>query len=670
MFELFRRLNRLRFSFAVILTGTGAVGAILVLMPKDDVYASPHRLAQTVLLFAIIILAMAVSATLGRRMAEARLMLAYHAAPRPLAVAVQFLADERRLAARHMAGLMTGVLLCAELFVLSFWPQLSALAPLRHVLVGCGLAGAFGLLLLPIWRRTHWINALFLRSYLRQQARFIQFRPLTWRAARRRYRELTGPAVTPAGHTFKAGGLAWEWSDFTKGGVAIWGQSGSGKTICVLNALVEGLFLIHHKRGALLGGMIHDPKGDWRGRIERLCDRYGRRGDLYIFDITADPARAGAQDCVILNPLDTDDPPVEVAAALLAAMEQTGLKSADSFFPNAARILVTHLVVLLRAGLPDGQVPSVADLHRLANEPPPDMDAPEDEGQQRSSYFETLCAGIVRRWPDRTTLPQDVADALDYFLTEWGRNTPDRQRGGVIGTLSQLVSELMAEPARAFVTGKSTLTMRDVAAGGKLLCIHVRNAQYPRLAAILHTLAKRAGQAAVRRHVGKTVPSVFIADEFHTMFSAGPGADADFFSLSRESNHANIIACQNIPLFYQSARNRFEVLSLLGNATTQIFLRNDEPTTNEYASGLFGEMSTITISQSEAARLGDMFRRPHASYSRGAGSARVAPPAAFAALRIPTEEMSAPPYAEALVHLGTRAGHAGCLLLQWRVHAP
>jgi type IV secretory pathway TraG/TraD family ATPase VirD4 len=221
--------------------------------------------------------------------------------------------------------------------------------------------------------------------------------------------------------------------------------------------------------------------------------------------------------------------------------------------------------------------------------------------------------------------------------------------------------------ARSFVTGQTTLSMEAMATGGKILVVHVSDAKYPRLARILHTLIKRAGQAAVRRHVGKRVPTLFLIDEFHTIFSAGPGADADFFSLSRESNHANIIACQNIPLFYQSSRNTHEVHSLLGNCATQIFLRNDEPSTNEYASGLFGEMATITLSQSEPARFGDILKRNHASYSRGSSSVRIAAPSAFATLRVPDRNDPEAFYAEAIVHLGARPERQGCTTLLWPV---
>lgn len=669
MFELYRRLVRLRRSLTGLALGTVFIAATILAWPKDPSYAAPQRLVLAILLLGTSIPAIAVSCAVWGRFREARLALAYHGAPRPLAVAVRFLLDERRLAARHMIVLLTLALGAGAFHILSHWPQLAPLAPFRGALAALGLAAAAGLVLLPVWRRGHWVNALFLHVYLAQQARFIGFRPHRPGAIRRRLAELLGPVVSLKNGLVRAGGFAWQWSDFTQGGLAVWGQSGSGKTRCVLAPLVELIFLLFQQAGIAFSALVHDIKGDWRGRLEALCAKYGRSDDLYIFDLNADPARAGARDCIIYNPLDTDEPAVEVAAALSACMERVGMKSSESFFPTAARIFNTHAITLLRAGLPPGRIPSLADLYRLVNEPPSRIDETEEEMARRPpSFFEELCAEIAARWPDRRTLPQDVADAINFFLNEWARNTPDRQRGGIVGTLSQLTSELLAEPGRSFLTGRTTMPMDAFVAGGKILCIHVRDAEYPRLAPILHTLFKRAGQSAVRRHVGKATPSLFLADEFHTMFSAGPGADATFFSLSRESNHANIIACQNLPLFYQSAKTTHEVMSLLGNCTTQIFLRNDEPTTNEYASSLFGEMATITVSQSEAARVGDIVSRSHASYSRSAGSAKVVPASAFSAVRVPNKNDPAAFYAEAIVHLGTRPERHGAMTLLWPVH--
>lgn len=668
MFELYRRMASLRQDLIRVVLGTVLIVATILAWPKDPAYAAPQRLILAILLLSTSIPAITLGCALWGRFREARLALAYHGAPRPLAVAVRFLLDEQRLASRYMLTLLTVALGAGALHILSHWPQLAPLAPFRGGLAALGLAALAALVLLPIWRRGNVVNALFLSVYLAQQARFIGFRPLRSAAVYARIVELEGPSVTLRDGKVRAGGFTWQWSDFTQGGVAVWGQPGSGKTRCVLAPLLETIFLMDQRDGTVFSAVVHDIKGDWRSRLEALCAKYKKSG-LHIFDPKADPARAGARDCIIFNPLDTDDPAVEVAGALSACIERVNMKSSESFFPTAAFIFNIHAIALLRAGLPPGRVPSLDDINRLANEPPPRIDETDEERARRPpSFFEALCAGIAARWPDRRMVPQEVANAIDFFLNEWGRNTPDRQRGGIIGTLSQLTTELLVEPVRSFLTGRTTVPMDAFVADGKILCIHVRDADFPRLAPLLHILFKRAAQTAVRRHVGKKTPSLFLADEFHTMFSPGPGSDATFFSLSRESNHCNLIACQNLPLFYQTAKTTHEVMSLLGNCTTQIFLRNDEPNTNEYASSLFGEMATITVSQSEAARFGTIFSRSHASYSRSAGSAKVVPTSAFPALRVANKNDPAAFYSEAIVHLGTRPERHGALTLLWPVH--
>jgi len=76
---------------------------------------------------------------------------------------------------------------------------------------------------------------------------------------------------------FRAGGALWRWEDFYKNAI-VFGQPGSGKTSCVLNALLEGLLASAWRTSLPPSGLILDPKGDFGDKLAALCRRLRSRG--------------------------------------------------------------------------------------------------------------------------------------------------------------------------------------------------------------------------------------------------------------------------------------------------------------------------------------------------------------------------------------------------------
>ncbi|MCW5702319.1 MAG: TraM recognition domain-containing protein [Bradyrhizobium sp.] len=593
-------------------------------------------------------------------------MLRYAGAPQQIAVALRFMLDEARLARRYVMPALLTLLTSVLFWVLAHWPQFGLAAGWRDGFAIFGVCSLLMLVLAPLIQRGHWINTLHLRALMAQQVRHSSFVPVTMRMAAKRLRALLGPAVFKLGETVVAGGFPWQWGDFTKG-LMVTGQPGSGKTTTVLNALLDGFFLMFAGRGGF-SALIQDVQGDFGGKIERLCKTHGRSADLVIFDIQADPAQAGASNAAIFNPIDSKDPAAEIAAALQAASKHLGVTHTDSYFIDAFRMLVTFGIVLLRAGLPEGAVPSIIDLHRLLSE----LNAYADKDQKardtsRPILYEQLTKRILKRWPDPDQMPAEVDDAGLYIEQEF-LPMPHRQRAGIMGTVSQLFGELMAEPVRHFLTGKSTISMQDVLEQGKIYYVHAPLAANPRLGLIVNTVIKRQFQNAVLRSREKPVPSIYLCDEFHNLFSPGRDGDSQFFSLSRQANHANLIAFQNLPLLQQVAKTKAEVMSLLGNCATKIFLRNTDPETNDFGSSLFGEVVGISVTQSAPADLNGLLRRSaRTNYSRSTSKSRVVPPEAFAKLAVPVNGDPERNYAQAIVHLATR-GETERLDLIWKLH--
>jgi type IV secretory pathway TraG/TraD family ATPase VirD4 len=260
-----------------------------------------------------------------------------------------------------------------------------------------------------------------------------------------------------------------------------------------------------------------------------------------------------------------------------------------------------------------------------------------------------------------------VIDAINYFEGQW-RPMPSRQKGGVIGAISQIIDQFSVEPFREMMSGCSTISEDEVVDTGKIFYVDQSAAERPYMAKFITCLIKLKFQNAILRRPNKHRPSWFICDEFPVFWTSGDGrGDADLFALSRGSRHSNIVAAQNISAFYRKSDNKDEARNFLGNCATKIFLRNTETETNEWASRLIGEKSMITVGANESAGLDEPLKRGFTTYSRSTASTRLVPPEAFAELAIPVRGDPRRQYSESIVHLASRET-TQTLNLTWRVN--
>jgi hypothetical protein len=71
----------------------------------------------------------------------------------------------------------------------------------------------------------------------------------------------------------------------------------------------------------------------------------------------------------------------------------------------------------------------------------------------------------------------------------------------------------------------------------------------------------------VLNRVNKTRPSFFLCDGFQNLFTAARGkSDANFFGMTRQSHHVNIIATQNYPALSLQVGDQDQVASLMSNS--------------------------------------------------------------------------------------------------------
>ena len=560
----------------------------------------------------------------------------YRDASAPIRHAVEMAALRTAEFAAGLAWIGIGACTAFALYVASWWLPGRLPPGAQPLLLFLGLALLILMTVYPLLQRRLLAERRELNRTAADQMAMSGFRPRTDADAAAEDKAADSPAVLVTGPMrFEAGGREWRWDDFYKN-TAIFGQPGSGKTVCVLNSILEGLIASANKGGRPAAGLILDPKGDFRDKIEAVCARYGRARDLLIID------PASAQRSARWNPLDSEDDAMEIAGRFGAVMEilNPGGKD-DGFFIQQAKSLVQNLIVLLRAARP-GEPPSLSEIYKAA------MAEPDREDIRNS---DTALDRILDRIKDVDLL---TGQAIDYLADDW-LNLPENTRGSVRAFVSNMLGAFLSPPYDTVFSGQSTMRLGDMIDQGKILYVYMPIAEKEVMARVVSTFVKLEYYREVLRRLDKERPSFFLCDEFQSFFTVGQGkGDADAFAMTRQSNHANVIAFQNYAGLLKQTDRRENVDNLLSNCATKLFLRNTDKETNEYASQLFGEaLETLTassVSASGGRGSGGASSTVSGSLQYGAKVRKEA----FAALAIPSREDGIL-HAETMAHLGARA---------------
>jgi hypothetical protein len=632
------------------ISGLVVVIAIL-LLPKSP--GSPGiRLGMTIAFFGGVLTFLSAFLAPYRQHLDAKAVRQYSDGGPAILHAAKLTADAASSCAAIVVWPLIALTGITGLRVLVYWPQfgiLQVLAPLLGLLWWLALAG--------------WVAAIVMnsrkiqglaqqRSLLRRQVTMLGYKPVDDADhAAREAKLLEPPVQLLEERAFRAGGFDWNWTDFQKNCV-VFGQSGSGKTVCVLNALADGL-IGSGSGDPACSGLILDPKGDYRRKIEALCERNGRLGDLLILD----PANLGGS--IVWNPFDSDDDELELASRFAAVLQLLGMKNEqDSYWIDSARTFIRHAIGLLRNTDEEGLPPSFANILRLAAT----SVAPGDgkSGIARGSLAEQR---IVRVMGDNDSGKM----AVDYFIDSWS-TLAERTRSVVQSQVVNMIDPFLMKPYRDIFSGRSTVQMADIVDRGKILYVYMPIADKEAMSKTVCTLLKLEFFREVLKRPDKARPSFFLCDEFQSFFTVGAGkGDADFFERSRQSRHANVIATQNLPaLLKQAGTAEIAVENLLGHCAVKIFLRNSDHKTNEYASKLFGQRIEELVNTSESQSGTMASGQLGSSSSTSAQYSAKVKEEAFVELAQPSEPDGIA-YAETIVHLGSRA-RVSEERLRWRVH--
>jgi type IV secretory pathway TraG/TraD family ATPase VirD4 len=629
---------------ANLLSSVGVLAVILAL-PKDTAPESWARLALTIgfFLFAICLL-WCFTQPLDDYLAK-RFAWHYEGAGAAIHHTLTLLRVNVMAIIGPLASIAMATVALMALDVLSAWPAFDLLQPFIALWQWGWFLGLMVLLVLPIARSRQFFQVVNLRHQLREQVETLRYtrRSAVDAAAERRAASETPIAVLGDGR-FRAGGYDWDWPDFYKN-LVLFGQPGSGKTVCVLNALLDGLIASTAASSLPAAGLILDPKGDFKDKIAKLMRRVGREHDLLVFD-PDDPASFR------WNPFDTTDDALEVANRFGAVfeMQRSGESEDGGFFTQQAKGFVQAALVLMRLVNPPGMIPSIPQFTSLMG---------------NDKKLREAIAAVKARSGLSDVEARSRAAALAYLEGVW-LTLSEKTLSGIIATLSNLLTPFSYPPFDQLMAGRSTLTLTDCIDRGKVLYVHFPIAKRRLMAQTVGTLLKVEYGRQVLLRERKPRPSFFFCDEFQVFFSTEKETnDADFFERSRGSNHANIIATQNRPAMFKSQDDKHSVDNLLGNCATKIFLRNTDPETNQWGSDLFGQQIETLVSTSRIAGTADP-RQSGASTSVGAQAsyAPVVRPEEFIRLAQPGHGID---YAEAIIHFAARAVVMR-LLLRWRIH--
>jgi type IV secretory pathway TraG/TraD family ATPase VirD4 len=340
--------------------------------------------------------------------------------------------------------------------------------------------------------------------------------------------------------------------------IAVFGETGTGKTTRVLNhLLVQALDLD-------CGALIFDVRGDFHETVSRAAKLTGK---------TVQRVGVGGDGVLGLNLL--AGLTANTAAGFLeAAFRLLGQGQGDSgFWVSLAVTRCRHALSVLQ------HVPDAYRTQALAT-----AQAALAELQLRASEEGSQEADLPAR---------RLKASVEYELTV-APSYADKERSGLNRTIETALARFTdPELEDAFcAAGSAQADIADVLAG-KVLVVNVPRERFKAAAAVVYLFVKERFSQALNARPSmeedgprKRRPVLFFCDEYQQLCSPG---DAHFFDTSRALNVVGIGSSQSIEAYINALGDEYAAGALLANFANVIAFRSTERTMR-YVAGKLGEV--------------------------------------------------------------------------------
>jgi len=373
----------------------------------------------------------------------------------------------------------------------------------------------------------------------------------------------------------------WTLKDACEG-VQIIGGTGSGKTSGSGRAISDRF--LRSGFGGLILTVKSEDREDWIQWIEDA----GRAEQLFIIE-------DGGQE--VFNFLDyelrrpkgghTENIVTLLSHVIEIASQKPMDGGNDPFWAQAAKQLIRNTIDLIRMS---GETLSIPTIYKVITSAPTSRAMLKDkEWGDKSLCFQflKLANQAAKKNPD---FANDYEMTEDYFLNEF-LSYADRTRSSIVGIFTSSVDPFLRGTLRKLFCTETTCPP-DITLNGGIILIDLNIKDYSHIGRIAQSIYKLMWQQMVeRRNIKKNDRPVFIWSDENQFFLNS--FDISYQQTARSKRACSVYLTQNIANYHvalgEGDKGKAMASSILGNLSTKIFHANSDPSTNEWASSVFGK---------------------------------------------------------------------------------
>lgn len=199
-----------------------------------------------------------------------------------------------------------------------------------------------------------------------------------------------------------------------------------------------------------------------------------------------------------------------------------------------------------------------------------------------------------------------------YFKNEYLNPVNEKTSASIAMVVSNALMPFVTAPLDQMFSSESTFDFQKVIDRGQLVVLDMPSAEYGVVQLLVSLVLKndffrtvlnrpRLWNREENRRVNQERHLIYLCDEFGSIATTGDQTgEASFLDKVREYRCSCILAMQGLPSLLRKFSVQ-EVDALLQNCGIKVFLRNDDPSTNEYASRALGSEIKVRLNQNTGA---------------------------------------------------------------------